>query len=874
MKSSPILRAAYAMLGAGLIGFFPSVVFSQSDPGPPKPTETKPRLDQYGDPLPDGAIARFGTIRFRNLAHGLVTLSPDGRYFAVDRKGLNLLDAQTGKLYRTFETNSSIRRISFSPDGKRLLTQNDGDMPESIWDVETGKKLETIEGGGGVFVRGGKAILQVERIANDDTDVRLVDASGRRLAGFRSRHKQNYWAPSPTGNHLVLADNDQISLVDFVRGEEYALTNVREAQGNFTGCVFTPDGKKFVLAGGRAISLWDVETRKEIRTWKESRSDSPPVVSADGKRIAWSGYDNNLGIAYAWAVDVNGDKPWRVGAATNCFTAPAFSHDGNELAVLDDGGAMQFRNVVTGKEVRPVAAHGGLVAGIKFTSDGKHLITSDKNRVLVWDRSTTRLVRRFPDDLPEGESLLNTTTKTTSHILTLDRSHVVRLRELVTGKSVLELEGKHGFIGGAATPASISVDEQSTAIVDKDGDIRVYDLKTGKLRFTFDPEAAVWSTTLSADGRYLEVSTQGRKVSDHFIVDTKSGKEVYPDSVSRSESKHPGEPSEGRMHPAGFETTNWLQAQRLLDAAGMPIKLDGTFAGAQIYLPANARYIAVHTFRGYKVGDDQTAGRLRIWDAETKKMLEHFNPKNVAPEHARFSPNGRVMLLWGHGLVSVWEVTTGRERTRFKGHFASLSNARFTPDGRGIVSGGADSQVLLWDYTRRCLDGIWTTVKHTPEQQTTLWKSLASDDAAEAHRAIWEMVADPDGTAKFLDGKLQPAKLPEAALLSKCIDRLSSPAFPEREKATKDLLSWGDMILPPLQVARKKTTDAELRERLDRIIQELEQPSLANSQLQQVRAVEVLESIGTKEAKQVLEKLARGEGSARLTQEAKFALGR
>lgn len=871
MNPFPVLRLALVSL---LVSLCPAFVAGQPDPASPKPTASQPRFDQYGDVLPDGAIARFGTIRLRNLANCLVTLSPDGRHFAIDRKGLNLLDAQTGKLLRTFETNGSIRRISFSPDGKRLLTHNDGEVAESIWDVESGRKLQSIEGGGGVFVRDGKAIVQVERVTDRDTDIRLFDAAGKKLSGFRYRHQHDHWDISPTGNRVVLAEQKRITLIDLARGEEYQLGDFSGVLGYFRGCVFTPDGKQLILAGGKAICIYDVETQKEIRVWKETRSDSPPVVSPDGKRIAWSGFDNKLGIAYPWAVDINGGKPWRVGAPTNCFTAPAFSHDGKQLAVLDDGGVMQFRDVVTGKEVRPVAAHSGLVGGIKFTPDGKHLITSDKNRVLVWDRSTTRLVRRFPDDLPEGEQLLNTITKTHSHILTLDRSNVVRLRDLVTGKSVLQLEGKHGFIDGAATPASISVDEQSTAIVDKDGDIRVYDLKSGKLRFTFDPEAAVWSADLSADGRYLQVSTQGRKVSDNFIVDTKSGKEVAPGSLDWPDAKQLSEPSEGRLHPVGFETMNWLQSQRLLDAAGTPLVLDGQFAGAEIYSPANGRYIAIRTVRGLKISDEESSVRLRIWDAQTKKLLAQFNPQQMHPEYARFSANGRVILINGYNMISAWEVATGRERVRFKGHFSRVSAVGFTPDGRGIVSGGDDSQVFLWDYTKRCPDGIWTTVKHTPEQQVSLWKSLASDDGAESHRAIWELVADPEGTAKFLDERLQPAKLPEAAFLSKCIDRLSGTTFADREKATNELRAFGDMILTQLRAARKKTNDAELRERLDRIIQELEQPAIANSQLQQVRAVEVLETIGTKEAKLVLEKLARGEASARLTREAKFTLGK
>src|SRR5882757_4350466 len=65
------------------------------------------RTDRYGDPLPSGAVARLGTVRFRAPgAMNNVVFSPDGRLLAStgssvgEKWALRVWDRNTGRRVR------------------------------------------------------------------------------------------------------------------------------------------------------------------------------------------------------------------------------------------------------------------------------------------------------------------------------------------------------------------------------------------------------------------------------------------------------------------------------------------------------------------------------------------------------------------------------------------------------------------------------------------------------------------------------------------------------------------------------------------------------------------------------------------------------
>jgi HEAT repeat protein len=124
-----------------------------------------------------------------------------------------------------------------------------------------------------------------------------------------------------------------------------------------------------------------------------------------------------------------------------------------------------------------------------------------------------------------------------------------------------------------------------------------------------------------------------------------------------------------------------------------------------------------------------------------------------------------------------------------------------------------------------------------------------------------------------LRDRLRPAAELSPEKLRGLIAQLDSPQFAQREAAQKQLAEFGEEAGPILRAAIQNKPSPEQRRSIEQLLENLHiirSPEV----LRHVRAVEILESIGTPEARELLEKLVRGAVEARLTKEAKSSLER
>src|SRR5205085_5121176 len=112
---------------------------------------------------------------------------------------------------------------------------------------------------------------------------------------------------------------------------------------------------------------------------------------------------------------------------------------------------------------------------------------------------------------------------------------------------------------------------------------------------------------------------------------------------------------------------------------------------------------------------------------------------------------------------------------------------------------------------------------------------------------------------------LTPVEPADPKRLAGLIADLDSAEFAAREKAARDLGRIGKPAAAALREAKEKSESAEVRRRAGELLDKLNGPTTpAPEELRAARAVEVLEWIGSAEARGVLTGLAKGDAAAPL----------
>src|SRR5262245_8749848 len=106
----------------------------------------RPWVDAYGDPLPRGAVARLGTVRWRHPGCLAFSFTRSGEMLvSIDSGRVQFWDVKTGKVVRSFAAENTffLHRLPMTPDGGVVVAGRNGKVV--VHESKTGKELWRVD---------------------------------------------------------------------------------------------------------------------------------------------------------------------------------------------------------------------------------------------------------------------------------------------------------------------------------------------------------------------------------------------------------------------------------------------------------------------------------------------------------------------------------------------------------------------------------------------------------------------------------------------------------------------------------------------------------------------------------------------------------
>lgn len=486
-----------------------------------------------------------------------------------------------------------------------------------------------------------------------------------------------------------------------------------------------------------------------------------------------------------------------------------------------------------------------------FSVDGKRLLTAGGESFAVWDVKSGRKVARI-----RGEG---------------KRAYLAAF--LPDGKTVIAC-----FWG--------------------EKEILIFDVESGRFSSRIPQPEAVEGLAVAPDGKTLVSYCVGKGMRLWEIKSRKELRRLRPSATPKWGGYGTGLvfSPDGKLiaAPVSDESVHLLDVASGEEVRRLFRKTEISFVPPIAFSP-DGRFLAAFAQEFIPRGEVPEFSRsfIRLWDVHSGEVVREFRrPDPPQPSSAdgeewkkfraeigwfsyglAFSPDGKTLANAYFWRTQLWEVATGRLRKEFS---ASTRTPCFSPNGALLVAATisldpkVSTQVHLWDWRNSCPKQGESLSFHNLDR---LWGELASDNAAVGYQAIATLLAHPGQGIALLTERLRRVEPVAPDEWNRLIANLDDDSFAVRVRTCERLAALGEAARPILLRVKAQRPSLEVRRRIEDLSPRL---SLAGTpgRLRCLRAVEVLETIGTEEARRVLKKLASGAEGTAETEGAKETLKR
>jgi WD40 repeat protein len=823
-----------------------------------------------------------------------------------------------------FRAGKPVFGLVFSPDGKHFATHHSpeyGVVAVTVWNAESGQPVHSGEVNADLFVgfawgrSGGFAVIKRADPGAEGRPGKLVPDDfrvwdfanpeakppafiplmyGFEFGGVLTSAKMPKSGPEYT-EFAVSADGTRVAAIYTSKDGKHAihvfelkptstaskLTLIRsiDATVEHPGCpLISPNGSVVVTFRHRAtgdyeVRAWDVNTGKAGETFRVPYPSTCATLSPDGSTLAVAHDDGTVRLVDPMTGKKRGEIAQLVHTSELRSGVFAFTPDGERLLVVVGNGTFVV-DVETCKVLAQLEGHSDRVMAVTVSADGKLIGTADlQGLIRIWDAKTLRALTsanghramvEYAELSPNGK-----------RILTWAKDETVRVWDIATGKELRAFGSvQRHYSGGLGVEQRPTFTPDSHAVVFNIAErLLARDVVTG-LEVPLPGEMAELKTAsimaFAPDGKAV-LTWYGGLIKNGecelAVWDWPTGKKRF--GVEVREIDAPGFSPDGSVvfavatSPSGWDAkTGKTLLPAWTDDSHTIRALTGLRPNPRLLLDA---------------GED----RCRVIGAGNWKALDAMDLV-CPPQKAAFwsdanvvlCPTGRQYAVSGRSSdeICIYEAATGNCRRKLVGHRGGGRILGFTPDGTRLLTACTDHTVLVWDVRPQSMPLPDEVRRETSAAK--LWATMCVGKADAAYLAMVRLAAEPGAAAQMARLRLKPATAPSLESLDNLLLKLGDSELAIREAAERELDGYGEPAAEMVELLLANIESADAKRVAGQFVRRWLGSNRQPVRLADSRAIELLESLGTPEARTLLKELAAGEATAWRTREAKRALTR
>ena len=618
----------------------------------------------------------FRTFRETGPMVNAVALSADGRLVALGsgtfhpggQGDLTVREIASGRVaFSRLALTGGVRAVAFSPDAKTVTAGYGVDLVS--WQLDSGKEVFTRTDHGRLPLLGlayspdGRTIVAgyggFIGNARSTGHAHIIDAkTGSLLGNPLAGRVGGVWsvAFSPDGTQVALTGDGLVDVWDVA--SRRPVRTLRGHSGYVYGVAFSSDGQYIASCGlDRSIRLWERSTGRELRVLRGHQGFVRGVAfSPDSRRLVSVAEDDTVRL---WQVSSDAD-PVTLHGHQHFTTCVAFSPDGFLIASGSmDSTAKIWLAGCTGQ----TSFHGkSWVQNLAFSPNGQRLAASfrdyPKNPGMVLVDPDSKEVLWYL----ANEGAKDIAFSPDGHLLVAAERHAVTIRDAQTGRVRSTLGGPPATVGGLAFLSGGR--ELLTAC--EDGIGRVWDADAGtefvQKRFQIakpfrqgPSEMTLLRSAFSADRRQFGVISTNMTVTINGVLDKREARSIRgigPNTRAVAFQPH---------------------GRQIAIVGGRSATLPGSITAG-------------------------VGGEVLVFNVETSEPIAKLQGHTDVVACAAYSPDGRRLATAGDDrIIKLWDTDKFEEVFSLRGHTAGVLTLAFSSDGRRLASGGIDLSFRVWD---------------------------------------------------------------------------------------------------------------------------------------------------------------------------------